>query len=136
MLCCLRLSGRCAFLAVLLLSCAVTVQAAPQINNLSARGLQIGGTTTVAIDGTELLPDTKLFLGVTPLVFKLKDGAQPNRIEVEISLDAAQTAALAGVQQLRLGSTSGISNGVLVGVNHLPQLPPRCHNSPPRCTAI
>ncbi|MGE0607199.1 MAG: hypothetical protein AB7O62_08915 [Pirellulales bacterium] len=110
-------------LAGLLMLPSVAIQAAPQINNLSVRGLQIGGSTTLAIDGAELLPEPKLFLGAVPVAFKLKDGAQPNRIEVEIALDASQEASLSGVQQLRIGSASGISNGVLVGVNRLPQLP-------------
>lgn len=102
---------------------AIPALSAPQIGNLSIRGLQLGGATTIVVEGTELLPEPKLLVGSQPIPFKLRDGAQPNRIELDVTLDAAQFSGLGGRQLLRLGSASGISNAVPIGIDDLPQLP-------------
>jgi hypothetical protein len=94
--------------------------AAPQIGNLSLRGLQIGSTTTLAIDGTELGPEARLLLDLPVAKAELKPGGTANRVEFDVSLDA-QVAP--GIYLLRVASPSGISNAVLVGVDGLAQAP-------------
>jgi hypothetical protein len=94
--------------------------AAPRINNLSLRGLQAGGVTTLVIEGSELLPDPRIFLSAPVARQVIKDGAKPERLEVEIALDG-QTAG--GIYLLRVASASGISQAVAVSVDNLPQIP-------------
>ena len=82
--------------------------AAPRINNLSLRGLQAGGVTTLVIEGSELLPDPRIFFSAPVARQAIKDGAKPERLEVEIALDG-QTPS--GIYLLRVASASGISRG-------------------------
>ncbi len=94
--------------------------AAPTINQLSLRGLQTGATTTLAIEGADLPPDTKVLLPVPIAKQELKPSTGTNRIEVEITLDATVTP---GIYPLRVANGHGISNAVLVGVDHLAERP-------------
>ncbi len=107
------------FVLALSLLGSATATAAPRINNLSLRGLQAGGTTTLVIDGSELLPEPRILLSLPVAKLTIKDGATPQRLEAEISLDG-QTPA--GIYLLRVGSTSGISEAVAVAVDNLPQV--------------
>ena len=88
--------------------------------NLSLRGLQAGGVTTLVIEGSELLPDPRIFLSAPVARQTIKDGATPQRLEVEFLLDG-QTPA--GIYLLRVASASGISDAVALGVDNLPQIP-------------
>ncbi|MBI3838596.1 MAG: hypothetical protein HY288_11775 [Planctomycetia bacterium] len=97
-----------------------TASAAPRINSLSLRGLQAGGTTTLVIDGSELLPEPRILLTAPVANQAIKDGATAQRLEVEISLDG-QTPS--GIYLLRVASASGISDAAAIGVDNLPQLP-------------
>ena len=76
--------------------------AAPTINQLSLRGLQTGATTTLAIEGADLPPDTKVLLPVPIAKQELKPSTGTNRIEVEITLDATVTP---GIYPLRSSPT-------------------------------
>jgi hypothetical protein len=97
-----------------------TAFAAPRINNLSLRGLQTGGTTTLVIDGSELLPEPRILLSAPVARQTIKEGATAQRLEVEMSLDG-QTPS--GIYLLRVASASGISDAVAIGVDPLPQIP-------------
>lgn len=98
----------------------VSALAAPTINNASLRGLQIGGTTTIAFDGGDLLADPKI-LATFPIAKQaVVAGASASRVQIEITLDASVSP---GVYQLRLASSKGISNAIAVGVDRLPQQP-------------
>ncbi|MEX2111548.1 MAG: hypothetical protein WD845_00080 [Pirellulales bacterium] len=94
--------------------------AAPQIDRLSLRGLQAGGVTTLVIEGSELLPEPKVWFTAPLASQTVKEGATPNRLEVDLALDG-QTPP--GIYLLRVGSASGISLPVAIGVDNLPQLP-------------
>ncbi len=96
-----------------------TAAAAPQIDKLSLRGLQAGGVTTLVIEGSELLPEAKLWFTAPLASQTIKEGATPNRLEVELALDG-QTPP--GIYLLRAGSASGISTPVAVGVDNLAQI--------------
>ena len=96
------------------------VRAAPTINSVSPRGLQIGATTTLVIEGADLLPDPKIVLPVPIARQEIKQPATANRLEIEVALDAAVTP---GIYQLRVAGGHGISNGLVIGVDELPQRP-------------
>src|ERR1700761_7360026 len=93
--------------------------AAPAISNISLRGLRAGGTTSLAIDGTELGPDTRIVLEVPIAAQMAKPGAGAGRVEIDITLDAQVTP---GIYQLRVAGPTGISNAVPIGIDALPQL--------------
>jgi hypothetical protein len=85
------------------------------------RGLQIGATTTLTIDGAELLPESRVLLPVPIASQTLKQlGATPNRIQIEVML--SPTAA-PGLYQLRIANPKGVSNPVLIGIDDLMQVP-------------
>lgn len=104
--------------AVLLLLYSPRLDAAPTVSNLSLRGLQIGATTVLTIDGEDLLPEPQL-LGSLPLakVTLLPNGA-PNRIQLEVTLAAE---VMPGIYAFRLANAKGISVPFLLGVDRLPQ---------------
>jgi hypothetical protein len=60
--------------------------AAPNVTNISLRGLQIGGTTTVVIEGSELLPNPVLIASFPIANQTVKPNAQANRVEIEIAV--------------------------------------------------
>ncbi len=93
--------------------------AAPRIGNLSLRGLQAGGITTLVIEGAELLPEPQIWLSVPGEKHTIKPGATAERIEVEFSLEG-QTPP--GIYHLRAASASGISEPVALGVDNLAQI--------------
>jgi len=96
-----------------------SASAAPRIDNVSLRGVQAGGVTTLVIDGDDLLPDGKVLLSAPSAKVVVKDGATAKRLEATVSLDG-QTPA--GIYLLRVASASGISPAVALGVDNLPQL--------------
>ncbi len=93
--------------------------AAPRIDNVSLRGLQAGGVTTLVIDGSELLPEPRVLFSAPVAKQTIKEGATPARLEVEIALDAQVPS---GIYLLRVGSASGISDSIALGVDNLPQV--------------
>jgi hypothetical protein len=110
--------SRCAACIVILAGGAFC-QAAPEIQNISPRGLRIGATTTVAIDGADLLPDSRLLLPLAVAKQSVKPESTANRLLIDITL-AKDLAP--GHYLLRLANSRGISNAVLMGVDDLPQL--------------
>ncbi|MDA1049642.1 MAG: hypothetical protein O3C40_04060 [Planctomycetota bacterium] len=108
----------------LLVVCAIAVggsrlDAAPQITNISIRGLQIGGTTVIAIQGRDLLPDPQLIAGVPIAKQVVLEGANDGNIQIELTLDGDVTP---GICNLRLANTKGISELLLVAVDKMPQV--------------
>lgn len=107
-------------LAVLCLAAiASSAAAAPAIKSVSPRGLQTGATTTLMIDGADLLPDPRVLLSLPIAQQRVKAGATANHAEIEVTLDAAATP---GIYQLRVVSAQGVSNAASLGVDHLPEL--------------
>ena len=112
---CIRLAS----LAFCLASTGVAL-AAPQINNLSLRGLQTGSTTTIAIDGADLAANPKLSLPIPIAEQALHPDSTPKQAMLQVTLGASVPA---GIYPLRLINDHGISNEVLIGVDALPQQP-------------
>lgn len=94
--------------------------AAPQIGNLPIRGLQTGATTTLIIEGTDLLPQPKLLLAVPITAQSLKPGATAQRVEIDVTLAATVSP---GRYPLRVATSQGISSPVIVHVDDLVQQP-------------
>jgi hypothetical protein len=92
--------------------------AAPQINNVAPRGLQVGGTTTVVIDGAELLADARLLLPIPIAGQTIRPESTDARLVIDVALDAAVPP---GIYPLRVANARGISNAALLGVDALPQ---------------
>lgn len=95
-----------------------SVVAAPTIAGVSLRGLQLGGTTTVVVEGTELQPDARVLLPFAIARQVVRPGATESRVELEITLDAN---APVGLHALRMVSAKGVSNPIMIGVDALPQ---------------
>ncbi len=112
--------GRPALVAAAFWMMAAIAWSAPRIDRLSLRGLQAGGITTLVIEGADLLPEPKLHLTAPGVSYQLKDGATPQRLEAEFTVDGGCPA---GIYLLRAASASGISEAAALGIDNLPQLP-------------
>jgi hypothetical protein len=102
------------------LGLALPLSAEPTITNLTPRGLQIGGTTTVVIDGKDLAADQKLLLPFPGAKQTVKPGATATRVEIEVTLD---DSVQPGIHPARVVSSKGVSNQVALGLDRLKQVP-------------
>ncbi len=91
----------------------------PEIRNLNVRGLQIGGTTTVILDGEALGTAPRLLLSF-PAKQTLKPGGTDKKATFEVSLEKNVPP---GYGHLRVVTDGGVSLPVRIGVDRLPQLP-------------
>jgi hypothetical protein len=98
----------------------VATAASPAIGNLSLRGLQIGRTTTLAIDGANLLPRPRLLLDAPIAKQRLHANSSATRVEIDVTLD--DTIA-PGIYQLRVATAGGVSPPVAVGIDTLAERP-------------
>lgn len=97
-----------------------TLQAAePAVRNLSVRGLQIGGTTTLTVDGDDLGKAPRLLLPF-PAKQILKPGGSDKQAVFDVVLPAD---LIAGYANLRVVTEGGVSLPVLIGIDRLPQKP-------------
>jgi hypothetical protein len=99
---------------------SVDAASPPTIANLSPRGVQIGGTTTLSISGSDLIDQPRLVLPFPAAHQAVRQGATANQIQIDFTLDAT---APPGIYQLRLATAAGISAPVAVAVDRLPELP-------------
>src|SRR5438034_10928875 len=91
----------------------------PGVRNLDVRGLQVGGTTTLVVDGDELGTAPRLLLPF-PAKQKLKPGSTNQRASFEVTLDGSVSP---GYSHLRVATDGGVSLPVVIGVDRLPQRP-------------
>src|SRR5690242_7832762 len=91
----------CAFLWPLLSDSASAAE--PAVRNVNVRGLQVGGTTAITIEGDDLgklplpfmpLPKPPKLLLPFPAKQTLKPGSTPNKAEFEVTLDEKVTPGL------------------------------------------
>ncbi len=109
------------FLILVTLFAVASVPAAPpKITRLSVRGLQTGGTTTVTIQGRDLLPEPTIVLGVPIKQQQVLEKATETKLQIAVTLDANVTP---GIYNLRLTNRKGISSPLIVAVDSLPQMP-------------
>ncbi|HTU18951.1 MAG TPA: hypothetical protein VMG10_12900 [Gemmataceae bacterium] len=104
--------------SVLLLWASAAAAAPPVVRNVDRLGLQIGGSTTLTIDGENLLPEPKLLLSAPIVKQVVQPKATANRVVIEVTLDKTATP---GPYNLRLANVHGVSAGRVVAVDHLPQ---------------
>ena len=77
----IRLICQSVAIAAIALIGSAAANAAPTITNLSLRGLQAGGATTIVIDGTDLEAEPQIVLSVPIAKQELKQPATATRIE-------------------------------------------------------
>ncbi|MBS0202755.1 MAG: hypothetical protein JSS49_07630 [Planctomycetes bacterium] len=92
----------------------------PEIRNINVRGLQIGGTTVLTIDGAELSPSPRLFLGEQALEATIDSASTATRLIVSVPIAESVPP---GIQALRLFTAEGFSNSQWVGLDRFPQTP-------------
>lgn len=92
----------------------------PEVRNVNLRGLQIGATTVLTVDGVDLLPEPKVYLNEQLLVSTLDPASTAGRMIVSVPVP---DTVLPGFGQLRIATAEGFSNSLLVGLDRLPQLP-------------
>lgn len=107
-------------LSVLALFFATPLFAAePNIRNVNLRGLQVGGTTTLTIDGDDFGKSPKLLIPF-PAKQSLKSGSTDKQTAFEVTLDESVPP---GYHNLRLFTDGGVSLPTLIGVEAMPQRP-------------
>jgi hypothetical protein len=99
---------------------AGVTRAAPNLTNVTPRGLQIGAKTNLVLEGQDLLPDPQVVLSVPVAKQVVKAGASPTRVEIELTLDENVSP---GIHCLRVANSIGISNAVVLGVDRLMEKP-------------
>jgi hypothetical protein len=114
------LAVRGLLLATLVLASFSDLAAAPVVRSLTVRGFQIGGTTTVRIDGSDLLPNPRLLMSVPIAKQTLKPNATATRVEFEVTLAGDVTP---GLYNLWLVSDSGASASTIVAADRLTNIP-------------
>ena len=104
----------------LLVSAAATpgFAAPPIVRNIDIRGLQIGGTTTVAFDGADLPPGARVMMSVPIAAQVVRPNATATRVEIDVTLDGS---LVPGLYNLYLAGENGISEKTVVALDHLPQ---------------
>ena len=84
------------------------------------RGLQTGATTTLTIDGADLLPNPRLVSSARISEQKIKPGATATKIQIDVAVDAK---AQPGFYNLWLVTDKGIAPRQVIAVDFLPQRP-------------
>jgi hypothetical protein len=109
---------RLPFAFLLALVPTVLSAAEPGIRNLDIRGLKVGGTTTLTIDGDELGKTPRLLL---PFAARqtLKPGATDKKAAFDVALDAGVEP---GYYHLRVATEGGVSLPVVIAVDRLAQI--------------
>jgi hypothetical protein len=97
---------------------AAKLPAAPQLETVSLRGLQIGQTTRLVLTGKNLGPDPQLLAPFQWDLAKAVDGSNANRLTLDITL---AKDARSGLYPLRIATAGGLSNPLTLAVDHLPQ---------------
>ena len=115
-------------LALVLCLATVSYARPPEIRAVNLRGLQIGGATTLTIDGADLAPVPRIALDDTLLEATVDPASNANRLIVTVPVEASRPSGL-GV--LRVATGEGFSNSVIVGLDPFPQQP--LMTSSPRC---
>ncbi|MFO0864554.1 MAG: hypothetical protein U0744_07880 [Gemmataceae bacterium] len=104
-------------LLTLMFLAAPVIAAEPAIRAVNVRGLQIGGTTTLVIDGDNFGKAPRLLLP-HPATQTLKPASTDKQATFDVALPADSPA---GYWNLRVVTEGGVSLPVLIGVDRLPQ---------------
>jgi hypothetical protein len=104
-----------AALAMLLIA-ASTPAAEPTLRSFDIRGLKIGGTTTLTVDGDDLGKTPRLLLP-----FEAKQALKPGATDKKASFDVTLGEVEPGYYQLRVVSEGGVSLPGVIGVDRMTQ---------------
>jgi hypothetical protein len=74
----------------------------------------------LTVAGSELGPQSRIVLPFPVAKQAVKQGAQPNQVQIDVTLDKATPA---GIYHLRVATDDGVSNPLAVGLDELPQRP-------------
>lgn len=91
----------------------------PVIGSLSQPGLQIGQTTQLTINGTDLGPDPVAVFPLPGLQFAVAEGSAPNQLKFNVSVPPETTP---GIYPLWVKSQAGVSKSVALALDRLPQV--------------
>ncbi|HVX14410.1 MAG TPA: hypothetical protein VHC22_24705 [Pirellulales bacterium] len=105
-------------LALVLGACSVVRAAPPTVRNVDVRGLQIGATTTIAFDGTDLPANPRLMMSVPIASQVVRPGATAAHVEIDVTLDGSVQP---GFYNAYLWGESGISEKTVVACDRLSQ---------------
>lgn len=92
----------------------------PVIGSLSQTGLQIGQTTQLIVNGSDLGPSPAAVFPIPGVTFAVAEGSTPNRLVLNVTVPADTPA---GIYPLWVRSQVGISKSVAIAVDRLPQAP-------------
>jgi len=112
-----------------LLLCSALTAAEPNVRNVNVRGLQVGGMTTITIDGDAFGQPPKFLAPVSKpprllLPFAAKQTLKPGRTDKRAEFDVTLDDTIApGLYHLRVITEGGASLPVVVGVDRLAQKP-------------
>src|SRR5437899_2181151 len=102
-----------------LTACSSLRAAEPSIRNVSIRGLQSGGTTTLVIDGDDLGAAPRLLLP-----FAARQDRKPKSTEKQATFDVTLgNDVQPGYHHLRVVTDGGVSLPVVIGSDRMPQKP-------------
>ena len=91
----------------------------PVIGSLSQAGIQIGQTTQLVVNGTDLGPDPAAVFPLSGVQFAVAEGSAPNRLVLNVTVPADTTP---GIYPLWVKSQAGVSKSVALALDRLPQL--------------
>lgn len=92
----------------------------PVIGSLSQPGLQIGQTTQLIVNGSDLGPNPVAVFPVPGVTFAVADGSAPNRLVLNVTVPPTTPA---GIFPFWVRSQIGISKSVALALDRLPQVP-------------
>src|SRR5690348_11100923 len=111
---------RVGVVAILLLLAPTRFDAAePVIRNINLRGVQIGGTTSLVLDGDAFGKSPRLLLSF-PVQQQLKKDSTDKQAKFDVTLGPD---VVPGYYHLRVVTDGGVSLPVAIAVDRLPQRP-------------
>ena len=90
----------------------------PAISSLSQPGLQIGQTTQLVVNGSNLGPNPMAVFPIPGVTFSVAEGSAPNRLVLNTSVPADTPP---GIYPVWIRSQVGVSKSVALAIDHLPQ---------------
>lgn len=92
----------------------------PVVSSLSQPGLQIGQTTQLVVNGSDLGPNPVAVFPLPGVALAVAEGSAPNRLVLNVTVPADTPS---GIYPLWIRSQAGISKSVALAIDRLPQLP-------------
>lgn len=92
----------------------------PVIGSLSQPGLQIGQTTQLVVNGSDLGPNPVAVFPILGVTFAVAEGSAPNRLVLNVTVPPTVPS---GIFPLWIRSQIGISKSIALAIDRLPQSP-------------